>query len=318
MGLRAVTLSVVVGAVLTACGGGDGGAPARLSVERWASPNPGSVNAYWVEGPDGIVVIDAGRNITGGQKIADEVSRKGRRVSAILLTHPHPDHVGGLGVLHEKFPDTPIYASEATAKWMHDDPLKFYALARKADPDYPPTLTYPTETFASDAELRIAGLTLQTADFGPGESATATAYFEPSSHALFGGDLTGNHVTPALIEGNSCGWLTDLTALSARFGAADTVYPGHGDPGPAAEQITEQHNYLQHYRELVRPAVALGSDAGTALTDRETASIVGELDRAYPNYPRVASLPNLQELNVAAVGRELAREATATMPPECN
>jgi glyoxylase-like metal-dependent hydrolase (beta-lactamase superfamily II) len=317
MGLRAVTLSVVVSAVLAACNSGGAG-PARLSVERWASPNPGSVNAYWIDGPDGIVVIDAGRNVTGGQKIADEVSRKGRRVAAILLTHPHPDHVGGLGVLHEKFPDTPIYASEATAKWMHDDPLKFYALARQADPDYPPTLTYPTETFASDAELRIAGLTLQTADFGPGESATATVYFEPSSHALFGGDLTGNHVTPALIEGNSCGWLTDLAALSARFGTADTVYPGHGDPGPAAQQISEQRDYLKHYRELVRPAVAQGSDAGTTVTDRETASIVGELDRAYPNYPRVASLPNLQELNVAAVGRELAREATATMPPECS
>jgi hypothetical protein len=64
--------------------------------------------------------------------------------------------------------------------------------------------------------------------------------------------------------------------------------------------------------------VALGSDAGTTVTDRETTFIVGELDRAYPNYPRVASLPNLQELNVAAVGRELAKEATATMPPECS
>ena len=64
--------------------------------------------------------------------------------------------------------------------------------------------------------------------------------------------------------------------------------------------------------------MAQGSDSGTVLTDRETASIVGELDRAYPNYPRVASLPNLQELNVAAVGRELAAQATATMPPECN
>jgi hypothetical protein len=41
-------------------------------------------------------------------------------------------------------------------------------------------------------------MTLQTADFDPGESATATVYFEPSSHALFGGDLTGNRVTPAL------------------------------------------------------------------------------------------------------------------------
>jgi len=61
---------------------------------------------------------------------------------------------------------------------MRDDPLNFYSLARQADPDYPQTLTYPMETFASDAELRIAGQTLQTADFGPGESATATVYFE--------------------------------------------------------------------------------------------------------------------------------------------
>jgi glyoxylase-like metal-dependent hydrolase (beta-lactamase superfamily II) len=317
MGLRAVSLSVVVSAVLAACSGG-GGWPARLSIERWASPNPGSVNAYWIDEPDGIVIVDAGRNVTGGQKIADEVSRTGRRVAAILLTHPHPDHVGGLGVLHEKFPDTAIYASEATDKWMHDDPLKFYSLARQADPDYPQTLTYPTETFASDAELRIAGLTLQTADFGPDESATATVYFEPSSRALIGGDLTGNHVTPALIEGNSCGWLTDLAALSGRFGAADTVYPGHGDPASAGQQISEQRDYLKHYRELVRPAVAVDSDAGTTMTDRETRYLVSELDRAYPNYPRVASLPNLQELNVAAVGRELAAEATATMPPECD
>jgi len=110
MSLRAVTLSVVVSAVLTACSGGGGGWPARLPVERWASPNPGSVNAYWIDVQDGTVIVDAGRNVTGGQKIADEVSRKGRRVAAILLTHPHPDHVGGLGVLHEKFPDTPIYA----------------------------------------------------------------------------------------------------------------------------------------------------------------------------------------------------------------
>jgi glyoxylase-like metal-dependent hydrolase (beta-lactamase superfamily II) len=132
-------------------------------------------------------------------------------------------------------------------------PAQVLLAGRQADPDYPRTLTYPTETFASDAELRIAGLTLRTADFGPGESATATVYFEPASRALFGGDLTGNHVTPALIEANSCGWPMNLAALSGRFGDADTVYPGHGDPGPAAQQISEQRDYLKHYRELVRP-----------------------------------------------------------------
>ena len=44
-----------------------------------------------------------------------------------------------------------------------DDPLNLLRLARQADPDYPQALTYPTETFASNAELRIAGLTPQTA-----------------------------------------------------------------------------------------------------------------------------------------------------------
>ena len=130
--------------------------------------------------------------------------------------------------------------------------------------------------------------------------------------------MTGNHVTPALIEGGSCGWLTNLAELSNRFGNVDTIYPGHGDPGPAAQQISGQRDYLRHYREIVKPAVAAGSDEGTALSETETKQIVAELDRRYPDYPQVASLPNLQELNVAAVGRELAAQVSATMPPECD
>jgi glyoxylase-like metal-dependent hydrolase (beta-lactamase superfamily II) len=191
-------------------------------------------------------------------------------------------------------------------------------LARQADPDYPRTLTYPTETFTLNAELHVAGLALQTVDFGPGESATATVYFEPSTRTLFGGDLTGYHVTPALIEGNSCGWLTNLAALSSRFGDADIIYPGHGDYGMATHQINTQRDYLTRYRDLVRPAVAPDSDGGEIVTDAETTYIVGELNREYRSYPRVASLSNLQELNIAAVGRELVEESTATMPPECN
>jgi len=78
---------------------GSGNELARSRWALWSAP-------CWIDGPDGIVIVDAGRNVTGGQKIADEVSRKGRRVAAILLTHRHPDHVGGLGVLHQKFLDT--------------------------------------------------------------------------------------------------------------------------------------------------------------------------------------------------------------------
>lgn len=115
-----------------------GGAPAgRPQIGRFASDNPGSVNVYWMAAPQGLVVVDAGRNVVGGRRAVAELQRTGQPVAAILITHPHPDHVGGLGAIHEAFPQVPIYASAATTAWMRADPLGFYGLARQADPDYP-------------------------------------------------------------------------------------------------------------------------------------------------------------------------------------
>lgn len=115
----------------------------RARVGRYASPNPGSVNTLWLSAPEGLIVVDSGRNITGGQLAVKQLARKSLPVSAILVTHPHPDHIAGLGVLHKAFPRAPIFASKATTKWMRTDPLGFYPLARRDDPNFPAKLTYP-------------------------------------------------------------------------------------------------------------------------------------------------------------------------------
>jgi glyoxylase-like metal-dependent hydrolase (beta-lactamase superfamily II) len=286
-------------------------------VGRFASDNPGSVNTYWMSVPEGLLVIDTGRNVSGGHRAAAAIRQTGKPVVAILITHPHPDHVGGAGALREEFPNVPMYASEATAAWMRADPLGFYPLARQADPDFPAQLTHPDRTFAADEVLDIGGAQLHTAQFGPGESETATAYYEPASRILFSGDLTGEDVTPALLEGRSCGWLTNLERLEQRFPDAGTAYPGHGSPAEAASQMAEQADYLRTYRGLVRPATLPESAAGPDVAPDELRSIVAELDRQYPNFPRVASLPNLQELNVAAVAGELRAEDPLSTPVAC-
>jgi glyoxylase-like metal-dependent hydrolase (beta-lactamase superfamily II) len=285
-----------------------GGTP----VGRFASENPGSVNTFWLGAPDGVIVIDSGRNVAGGHRAVDQIRQTGLPVAAVLVTHPHPDHVGGLGVFREAYPDTPIYASEATARWMRADPLGFYPLARQADSDYPAALTYPDETFGPDAVLDIAGLRLETAEFGPGESETATAYYEPHSATLFSGDLINNHATPALLEGHTCGWLGNLDRLSARFPDATVIYPGHGAPGEPAALIEAQRGYLAQYRELVAPAISPGSADGADVSPSEQRLIVGRLDERYPGYERVASLPTLQELNINAVAGEMRGRAGAT------
>lgn len=307
---RRAVLGLGALAFLAGCGGRHDEAAARLPharVGRFASPNPGSVNTLWLHAPEGLILIDTGRNKTGGRRVAAMLKTTRLPVLAMLITHPHPDHIGGMGELHQAFPKTPIYASKATTDWMRTNPLGFYQLARQADPDFPAELTFPDHTIAPGQPLEIGGLRLETAEFGPGESATATAFYEPTTRTLFAGDLVSNHATPALLEGHTCGWLGNLHALSKRFPGGRTLYPGHGAPADAATLISKQRTYLIRTRQLVGSAIGKTSPKGKEVDAAEEKSILAELNKEYPNYPRVAALPTLGEVNVKTLAKELLK-----------
>jgi glyoxylase-like metal-dependent hydrolase (beta-lactamase superfamily II) len=80
----------------------------------------GFVNAYFVEEPDGLTVIDTMITGSAGKivKAADDI---GRPVTRILLTHAHGDHVGSLDALAERLPDAEVIISAREARLLAKD-----------------------------------------------------------------------------------------------------------------------------------------------------------------------------------------------------
>ena len=88
-----------------------------------------SVNSYVVECRDSLILIDAGAGELLGSALGklDKNLRaagyQASRVMAVLITHLHPDHIGGLAIAGEMaFPNAIIYVSEKElAYWLSRD-----------------------------------------------------------------------------------------------------------------------------------------------------------------------------------------------------
>jgi glyoxylase-like metal-dependent hydrolase (beta-lactamase superfamily II) len=119
--------------------------------------------------------------------------------------------------------------------------------------------------------------------------------------------------------GSSVGSFASDNRLRARFTEAKLIYPGHGAPGTPAKLIDAQREYPRSFRALIRPALANSCPGGRNVTADEQRAISAELGRRYPNYPRMASLPNLAEINIHAVAAELLTEAanSTALPAAC-
>ena len=74
------------------------------------------VNSTMISGPRDMIVIDPQFSLSEAHKLAAEILESKKNLTTIYITHPHPDHMFGLAVLHQAFPEAKILALPQTVE----------------------------------------------------------------------------------------------------------------------------------------------------------------------------------------------------------
>jgi glyoxylase-like metal-dependent hydrolase (beta-lactamase superfamily II) len=189
-----------------------------LAVDRYEL-GPIGTNCYIVrasrEAPDA-VVVDPGADTT---ELERELARSGAACVAILITHGHWDHLGGVADLAEAT-GAPVHmaAAERIALEQIDD----FAPAELSLRPYTPDVL-----LEGDETLELAGIAFETL-LVPGHSPAHLAYY--ADGCLFSGDVlfAGSVGRTDLPLGDWDTLVASIRRLGDRFPPETIVYSGHG------------------------------------------------------------------------------------------
>ena len=169
------------------------------------------------------VVVDPGGDAA---QLRLELARSGARCAAILLTHTHFDHVGGVAELAEGT-SAPVYVSP-DARGGLESPLGPAGL---------PVRGYDrAEDVSAGGTLDVGGISFEVLDV-PGHAPGHLSFY--ADGALFSGDvLFAGGVGRVDLPGGDWETLLDsIRLLLERYPPETIVYPGHGPATTLANEL---------------------------------------------------------------------------------
>jgi glyoxylase-like metal-dependent hydrolase (beta-lactamase superfamily II) len=284
-------------------------------IHNFTSTPPAPVNSWIIESRNGVVIIDTQRTLSEANNALDEIRRINKPILGVIITHPHPDHIGGTAVLLNRTSNVPIYSTQLTYNIMKNDIGGLIAFAKRLHGnDYPDQVVLPNRIVNSGENVTIDGITYNFKDIGPGEGGDMMLIYLPEQKLLFTGDVINNQMHPALIEGNSIEWIKQIQFIGQNYSDTRMLFPGHGQPGSPKTLLDEQLEYINTFRSLVEQQMQLaekvGEERSANITEEGKTKIKSELQRLYPDYLHVASMPlsDLFDLNIDAIAKEINQD----------
>lgn len=232
------------------------------------------VNTHVVEGPRRLVVFDAQFLRPYADEAADMIEAIGKPVERIIITEVHPDHWFGAGVLHERFPNAPVFALEGVRNYIRDTGPALLAARRATLGDLVPERTCSPTHVLGEGEETIDSIRFRFEKAIDAESAGALITTLPEGRSAFLGDIVYGPTFPPVIVPlglpSSHGpiklrqvlsdWVGLIRAWDARADEFDLVLAGHGDPLDRTD-----------FRTACRATVAYLLKASDILEDARTA-----------------------------------------------
>jgi endoribonuclease LACTB2 len=200
-------------------------------------------------------------------------------LAAILISHYHFDHVGGIAQVLKYFPNTPVYKAKRSSDWNTedakcgcdtksadidiDDPNGFESLHSAAWPDH-----VNAEDLHDGQQFSVAGATL-TALHTPGHTTDHMCFYLTEENAIFSADCVLGVGTAVFTNLHT--YMHSLATILAK--KPSVMYPGHG---PMIEDpVTWLTYYIDHrLKREYQILHAIHADSREALTSMQIVKIV--------------------------------------------
>ena len=230
--------------------------PPDLDKRMW-SPT----SAVLITGEQDAVLVDPLFTQSQAEALRDWVTASGKNLTAVYITHGHPDHWLGLGTILEAFPSARAFAVASVIAQMRAQSTPEVLAGRwQSRFTEPLAATSATAVIADPVPpggLRLEGHELVPVELGHTDTDDTTCLHVPAIGLVVAGDAAYNNVHLYLADSDSEGrrsWLRALDTIERLHPRA--VVAGHKDPsaGDDPEIIAETRGYIRDFEAGIAAA----------------------------------------------------------------